>query len=200
MAGDNNNLEFGNDNQITDARAASILQTLGAGANGIAAFAAIMSKTTGWASYVDTTHTSGSPYAITADTDTHLQIEPDTVIDGQKPDDVTAFYVGSPDYEITGRNGDNLDLMLYFKAVPSNATQWLDVWIDIGGAIGEIYRQTFSFPKGVGVERGVLYAIPSGYTAATWAANGGKVYVRSNHDMDIYDINLNIDRSHRARQ
>lgn len=100
---------------------------------------------------------------------------------------------------ITGRNNDNLDIMIYFKAEPTNATQWLDIWIDIGGSIGELYRQTFNFPKGIGVERGVLYALPSAYTRDTWEANGGIVYIRSNDDIDIFDINFNFDISYRAR-
>lgn len=100
---------------------------------------------------------------------------------------------------ITGRNNDNLDVMLYFKAEPSAVDQWLDVWLNIGGSIGELYRQTFSFPKGSGVERGVLYALPSSYTRDTWEANGAKIYVRSNATLDIYDININLDRSYKAR-
>ena len=89
--------------------------------------------------------------------------------------------------------------MIYFKAVPSGASQYLDIWIDIGGAVGELYRQTFSFPRGAGVERGILYALPSGYTLGTWEANGGTVKVRTNATLDIYAINYNFDRSHKAR-
>lgn len=159
----------------------------------------VMSTTTGWASYIDTTYTSESQLAISADTDTHLQINIDSSVTSQMPDDVSAFYIGSPDFEITGRNGDAIDIMLYFKAVPSNISQWIDIWIDIGGSVGELYRQTFSFPKGVGNPRGILYALSSAYTLDTWESNGGKIYVRSNASLGIYDINLNIDRSHKAR-
>ncbi len=162
-------------------------------------WSAALNTLTGWESYIDTTHTSGSPYAISADTDTHFQVEADTVINSQKPADVAEFYTGSPDYVITGRNGDNLDVMLYFTAVPSASNQWLDIWVDIGGAVGEIYRQTFTFPKGAGVARGILYALPSAYTLSTWEANGGKIYVRSNASFTAYGINLNLDRSHKSR-
>lgn len=153
-------------------------------------------KTTGWATYVDTAYpNSGTPFSVSADTDTALPNNKGTVIETQKPEDVTTFYDGTV---ITGRNGDNLDVMIFFKAVPSAVDQWLDIWIDIRGSIGELYRQTFTFPKGAGVERGVLYALPSAYTLDTWEANGGKIYVRSNHTLDIYAINYNLDRSHKA--
>jgi len=100
---------------------------------------------------------------------------------------------------ITGRNGDGLDVMIYFKAKSTAIDQWLDIWIDIGGSIGELYRQTFSFPKGTGTERGILYALPSAYTLNTFEANGGKVKVRSNNNVEVYLFNFNFDRSHKAR-
>lgn len=100
---------------------------------------------------------------------------------------------------ITGRNNDNLDFMLYFKCLPTNNSQYLDIWIDIGGGVGQLYRQTFSFPRGTGVERGILYSLPSAYTRGTWEANGGKIYLYSSHSLDIYAINGNFDTSYRAR-
>lgn len=151
---------------------------------------------TGWATYVDTTYTSGSPFSVSADTNTVLPNDAGTTIETQKPVDVATFYDGSV---ITGRNGDNLDIMIYFKATPSAANQYLDMWVDIGGAVGELYRQTFSFPRGAGVERGILYALPSAYTLGTWEANGGTVYVRSNASLTLHSINFNFDRSHKAR-
>lgn len=101
--------------------------------------------------------------------------------------------------KITGRDGDSLDFMIYFKAASTNNDQWLDVWVDIGGSIGELYRQTYSFPKGIGFERGILYSIPSGYTLNTWENNGATIYVRSSHTLNIVSpISINLDRSHRA--
>lgn len=149
----------------------------------------------GWASYNDTQYTSGAPFSLTANTDTILPNNAGTVVDSQKPSDITSFYDGSV---ITGRNGDNLDVQIYFKAVPSAANQWLEVWVDIGGSVGELYRETFAFPKGSGVERGIMYSLASSYTLGTWEANGGTVYIRSDAQADIYDIVFNFDRSHKA--
>ena len=149
----------------------------------------------GWASYNDTQYTSGAPFTISSNTDTALPNNAGSVVDSQKPTDITTFYDGSV---ITGRNGDNLDVQIYFKALPSAQNQWLEVWIDIGGSVGELYRETFSFPRGAGVERGIMYSLASSYTLGTWEANGGTVYVRSNASLNIYDIVYNLDRSHKA--
>lgn len=151
---------------------------------------------TGWASYNDTQYTSISAFTINADTDTLLPNNAGNTVDFQKPTDIDTFYNGT---KITGRNGDNLDIQIYFKAVPSTQNQYLDVWVDIGGSVGELYRQTFSFPRGSGIERGIMYSLASSYTLGTWEANGGSVYVRSNASTQIYDIVFNFDRSHKAR-
>lgn len=158
-------------------------------------FAEIFGRT-GWASYNDTQYTEGSPFNATADTDLTLPNNAGSIVDSQKPADIASFYSGGL---IVGRNGDALDIMIYFKAVPSAADQSLDVWIDIGGSVGELYRQTFTFPKGIGQERGILYALPSAYTLGTWEANGGTVKINSSDSLEIYDIVFNFDRTHKAR-
>lgn len=154
-----------------------------------------VSQIAGWGTYVDTQYTVGSQFSVTADTDTALPNNKGTVIETQKPSDVTTFYDGTV---ITGRNGDSLDCQIYFKATPSAVSQWLDVWIDIGGSVGELYRQTFTFPKGSGTERGIMYSLASAYTLDTWQTNGGTIYVRSNAACTIYGITYNFDRTHKA--
>ena len=157
---------------------------------------------TGWASYGDTQYTPGNPFSVAADTDTPLPNNAGTTIDFQKPTDITTFYNGSV---ITGRSGDALDLMIYFKATPSAINQSLDVYIDITGGTGtpsdlaRLYEQTFSFPRGAGVERGILYALPSSYTLDTWQLNGGVVYIRSDAALTLHSVNYNFDRTHKAR-
>jgi len=151
---------------------------------------------TGWASYNDTQYSEGSPFVLPANTDTTLPNNAGTIVDHQKPVDVASFYSNGL---ITGRDGDALDVMVYFKAKPSAVEQSMDVWIDIGGSVGELYRQTFSFPKGAGVELGILYALPSAYTLNTWETNGGSVKISSASTVQIYNIVFNFDRTHKAR-
>lgn len=219
----------------------------------------------GWASYVDTNYTSGSPQVISANTDTVLLNGANTIVDSQKPEDINYFYyaqilevVGASgafkaDEKITGQtseatgdfvlssdgfislqnrdttdfqvgeviegadsgstaeiadisegridgvNGNGLGITLHFKAVPSSSNQWMDVWIDVAGSVGELYRRTFYFPKGSGVEMGVSFDVSAAYNLSTWQSNGGLVYVRSSHPLNIYDINYNFVRTHIAR-
>ena len=156
---------------------------------------ALNTTVTGWADYADGQYTSGSPFSLAANTDTALPNNAATIIDSQKPADVTTFYDGSV---ITGRDGDGLLINLDFKVVPqSGAATYIETWIDIGGAVGELYRCPASFPKGAGEVRSITQSTAA-YTLNTWEANGGTVYVRSNGPCEIYDIRYVLFRTHKA--
>ena len=106
---------------------------------------------------------------------------------------------------VTGRNGDGLDIMLYFYAVPTNVAQTMDVWLDLTDGTGVpsnlsvLYPETYTFPKGVGIGRGIKFNFSSVYTRDTWQANGGRIFINSSHSLTVYGINFNFDRSHKAR-
>lgn len=150
----------------------------------------------GWAQYTDTTYTSGSPFSVSADTDTNVPNDGGSVLDDQKPSDVASFYSGGL---ITGREGDGILITVDLKALPTNAnTTTIEFWFDIGGSIGELYRRILTFPKGNGVERPVNFTV-GGYTLDTWEANGATVKCRANGTVDLYDIRYVITRTHKAR-
>lgn len=149
----------------------------------------------GWAQYADTVYTSGSPLLVLADTDTLLPNNKGGVLEGQLPSDIATFYDGTV---ITGRNGDDITITVDMKALPTSAgTTYIEVWFDIGGAVGELYRRIVSFPKGNGVVRPINFTV-SGYTLGTWEANGATAYVRANGPVSIYDIRYVISRNHKA--
>lgn len=101
--------------------------------------------------------------------------------------------------KITGRNGDGLNILVDFKAKPTTATATrIDVWINIGGAVGELYRRTISLTKGQNAEHGITMSV-AGYTLDTWESNGGIIYVRVNAATDIYEIRTVLTRTHKAQ-
>lgn len=153
-------------------------------------------RLTGWGAYNDTTYTSGSPFSILADTDTVLPNNNGSTITSQVPSDITTFYDGSV---ITGRNGDGLLITIDMVAQPTEvSTTSLELWFDIGGAVGELYRRIVTFPKGNGVDRPINFTT-NVYTLDTWEANGATVYVNANGTCDIFDIRYVIARTHKAR-
>lgn len=164
--------------------------------NGSTGGASTSAAWSGWGQYQDTQYTQGSPFSLTADTDTILPNNAGSVIESQLPTDVAELYDGSV---ITGRNGDGILITVDMNATPTSvAATALEVWIDIGAPVGELYRRILTFPKGNGVERAINFSV-SGYTLGTWEANGGTVYVRSNGPVDIHAIRYVITRTHKAR-
>jgi hypothetical protein len=154
---------------------------------------------TGWASYFNDGYAATSALTVAADTDTVLNPvgpSPDN-IETQLPSDITTYFNASG--EILGKEGDAVNIQIGFKATPSAVDQWCDFWLDIGGSIGEIYRQTFIFPKGSGVERYIVYSLPSIYQLDTWEANGATLNIRSNDSLDVRDFKVNVTRVHKAK-
>jgi hypothetical protein len=124
-------------------------------------FSLIESPFSGWADYVDTQYTSGSPLALVANTDTNLPNNAGTIRNAHLPSDIAQFYDGT---KILGVDGDAYLWTLDFKVTPTNAnTTYLETWIDIGGEIGELYRRIVTFPKGNGVERSVTHTTANVY-------------------------------------
>lgn len=151
---------------------------------------------TGWAQYSDTQYTVGAPFSVDANVDTLLPNNAGNVIDSQKPSDVTTFYDGS---KVLGRNGDGILITVNAIFTPTSAgTSDAEIWFDIGGSIGQIYKRILTFPKGSGVERFINFSV-SGYTLGTWEANGATAYVRANGTMTIHAIDYIITRTHKAR-
>ena len=151
--------------------------------------------TTGWGAYNDTQYTSGSPLSLVADTDTLLPNNAGSVIETQKPSDIDTFYDG---YVITGRAGDGLLITVDLIATPTSvAATSIELWFDIGGAVGELYRRIVTFPKGNGVPRPINFST-SAYTLDTWEANGATAYVRADGPVDIYNIRYVLTRTHKA--
>ena len=152
----------------------------------------------GWATYVDGIYTSASPFSLAGATSATLPNAASSIIDSQKPIDITTFY-DSSNSTITGRNGDGVNIVIEFKARPTTSSSTrLTVAIDIGGAIGEIYPRDFLLTKGIGTEHYYLSSF-NAYTLNTWETNGGTVKIISTAAVEIYDIRYVITRTHKAR-
>lgn len=150
---------------------------------------------TGWAQYEDTQYTDVAPFSVVGNVDTILPNNSGNIIDSQMPSDIPAMYSGGL---ITGRNGDGLAVTIDLTATPTNVgTTTLEIWLDIGAPVGELYRRILTFPKGNGVARGINFTVV-GYTLGTWQTNGATVYVRSNGDIDLHSIRYVLTRTHKA--
>jgi len=159
-----------------------------------------LNKRTGWASYKDTVYTLASPFTILDTVTSAIPNNAGTVINNQLPLGVTSFYNSG-----TGKITPELEGDYYITTIRLKASTTAvmgghaDFGIDIGGALGVIFKETIIFAKGANVEHNFAFVCP-GYTAATFVANGGipKLTALGGGDVKIYDIEYQIDRTHRA--
>ena len=150
---------------------------------------------TGWASYQDTQYTSEAPFALSANTDTILPNNAGSKIETYLPRDLTAMFA---DGKVLGRQGDSYIITADLFAIPTSAqSTLLEIWFDIGGSVGQLYRRPITFPKGQGQ---VLQVVTSTfvYTLDTWEANGATPYVRGNGTFEIYTVRHVIGRISRG--
>lgn len=152
----------------------------------------------GWATYDDTTYTSGSPLSLVATTDTTVPNNSGSLDESQKPADISGAMYSQASGNIPGRLGDSIDLIVEMIIEPSNATQWLEIWIDAGGSSMSLYRQTMNLLKGIGIAHYVKFSIPSAVMNADFGNNDGIVKFRSSHTADVYDIKFTLGRPHKA--
>lgn len=146
---------------------------------------------TGWADYVDTEYTTGSPFVLTSGQKATLPMNGGTIRDLYLPGEIDSLF-NRADTAIIGREGDAIAINIEFQVRPTSAATDIRVktTIDIGGAVGEIYPREQSLTKGNGVEH--FYLTTTGaYTLDTWEANGGKIKVEAiNGPVEIYNIRV----------
>ena len=158
----------------------------------------------GWANYVDSTYTSGSPLLLNAGNSYNAQCTVDGLGSGSTqsewPDGVPEPWDTSTNKLIGTNDGDKFTYELSFKAQDGAASVLMDVYVDIGSPIGEISRSSVSIAKGASVETAVeMYR--TYFTGSTFVANGGTIYFdtsQTSDDMSIWDIALLIEKTHVA--
>ncbi|MGJ8665715.1 MAG: hypothetical protein ACSHW7_05065 [Patiriisocius sp.] len=153
---------------------------------------------TGWGVYNDTQLTSASPGIVPSTGIYYLPNNAQSKIETQKPIDIDTFY-DETTQQITGRNGDGLNVVIEFKMRPrTNNDTRVTLGIDIGGTVGEIFTRDFVLTRGLGQEHYYLSSF-NAYTLNTWEANGGRVLIRTTHSVEVYDIRYLLTRTHKAR-
>jgi hypothetical protein len=157
-------------------------------------------RNSGWAFYRDDTYTEGSPFSISANTDTILQMNKDTVIETQLPyGQPTWLQEESPGPLLCAhRNGDCISVTLGFMVIPTNNNVGFDVWLEIGGSIGEVFRSTTRLARGNNVPQH-LSTTWTMFQGSTWVQNGAQLMVNATHNCGLYGFELTVALLHKAR-
>jgi hypothetical protein len=157
---------------------------------------------TGWASYADTTYTSGSPFVVSVGTTVSLPNNAATTIVSQLPTGSTGLYDGTritPD-----ASGDSYDVRMSFQGFSSVNEGAFALSLDISAA-GDGSITIASAPvrmvRGSGAGNVQLYtvAIPV-FTLGTFLTNGGLIRIEAvDGNITVYDISYVLIKNHAAR-
>lgn len=85
-----------------------------------------------------------------------------------------------------------------YKAEPQSNNAYCEAFYNIGGSVGQLPMRLITFPKGIGVEQIGTFTNAE-YTLDTWANNGALVQIQCNSDVEFWDIELTIERTHLGR-
>ena len=167
-------------------------------ANATDAEARIFDLKTGWAYYVDSQYTSGSPLAPSASTRTRLTNDGlgATTEIGQLPTGVSAFWDVATDKLIGVANGDSYDIRIDFTIDVPTQTESILVELDIGDGAPDIPIVSKTVPFAESGIKKVSIGFPY-FSLATFVTNGGKLFITTSAaSFEIYDISFFIKRDY----
>lgn len=154
---------------------------------------------TGGAHYIDGTYTSASPLVITEGTTVKLTCDNANSINNNIPIDFINGLFDSLSNKLLGVNEkDWFDLEIRFKATNSENNGYFDVYLDIGGSVGTLSKETQIFSRLSGTEQS-FKANFDYYSGNTFISNGCDIFIEATKgDLSIYDIELLPFRKHKG--
>lgn len=151
---------------------------------------------TGWASYTDTTHTSGSPQALTASTRAQWSNDAGTTLNEYRPGNTELW----DSNEIKPSNvGEAYTIRVDFVIQPAQTNGVLTLDLDIGSdpfGASSIVIMTDTLPLSKGTAAQKISRSFTVYCLATFLANGGAIGIECDKNADIYDKVITIVRIH----
>lgn len=155
---------------------------------------------TGWAQYGDSKYTELLPLVVSAGTTSVIDIDGlSNTIKTQLPVGVSDLYDVSTSKITPISSGDGYIFTLGFKASNTSNNGDATIFVDIGGVFNRLFARVFRFPRGSGTAH-EFYFSSSFYTLNTFLANGGLIKIESGiGNTSVYDIVLQVHRTHKSR-
>lgn len=148
----------------------------------------------GWAYHIDGSGTQ----SFAAGVRTQFTVDNATVLDSQKPSDITTFWDAASNV-LTGLDGDDRVMRVGFDAAPDDATaNSVVIELDIGGAQGVIAQKAVSVTTGAGVTQPISEEFEL-FCGATFEANGCAVYLTFDGPVTVGSKTILGKRNHRRR-
>lgn len=154
----------------------------------------------GYAVYMDGTYVSNATALSTTVGNTSIiDIDGATTIKTQLPVGVTDFFDVATSKILPVNANDGFSYTISFNAQNSVTEGAFSIFLDIGGGFTQIFARTVTFPRGSNTEQPFTFTT-QGYQGSTFKANGGLIKIYSDRGTTrIYNIRLQIHKTHNAR-
>lgn len=144
----------------------------------------------GWAQYIDGDYSSGSPQAISGRTKLELNAVAGSIIETDLPKGYSTLWDSANDKFTPDAEGDAYDLRLSFTMDQTSGSffnGFLDIELDIGGALGVIWEQSV-----VSVRSAQRHSVSIPiFVGSTFIVNGGTFYLEPGaNTFDVYNAQL----------
>lgn len=158
---------------------------------------ALLKSTTGFQTFIDDNYTLANPLVILQGNTEVINVS-DGVTVNELPTGVSSFYDPLTSKILPQNINDAYNFTIGFQGTSTSNNGGGTIGFDIGGAFGQIFKRSFRFPRGTGVVHD-FYFSSQGYSGATFLANGAIPKIESNVGASsIFNITLQIHRTHRA--
>lgn len=149
----------------------------------------------GWASYSSNNYTASSRLSISQGETKIVDINKSSFIEKYLPHGVKTFY-DKDTSSITPENvGDGYSFTLGFKGSSNTNNGSATIGIDIGGVNGQIFKRSFRFPRGTGIDHDFYYT-SQGYSLNDFVSNGGKIKITSDTGTsELFNFTLQVHRT-----
>lgn len=155
-------------------------------------------KETGWVEYKDNQYTDINPLVVNEGSTVTVFNNASTVLDEFIPTGIDSLWSRTDSTFIPENVGDTYVIRVDFTAKTDSNQGYATLKLDIGGSLGVIVSDIFTFPKGIGVAENFskTYLV---YTLDTFVNNGGKFKITGGTGTTtIYNVDFIISRIHKA--
>lgn len=157
-------------------------------------------KWSGWAQYGDSNYTNISPLVVNSGQTSTINLDGLlNTVKTQLPEESTDLYNTVSSKITPVSSGDGYSMSLAFNGISSSNNGDATIFVDIGGSFTRLFPKTFRFNRGAGVSH-EYYFVFNFYSLGTFIANGGLIKIESGQgNTSIYDIILQIHRTHKGK-
>lgn len=150
----------------------------------------------GWIEYIDTIYNDSN--RLTINNLVNFSMVNYSIRQSELPCDVNNDTWFNGTHVLTDRAGNAFIYRWRYSASPVSGNPYCQAYWNIGGNVGQLPMRLLTFPKGAANTQIGTFTNTE-YTLDTWYQNGALVQIECTNDVEFWDIEFTIERTHKGR-